>query len=276
MQLIQAVFLGLIQGLTEFLPVSSSGHLVLLQSLFGIKEPEILFDIFLHVGTLAAVCVVFFAEIRSILNALISLPQLTKVSGGLKALYQENEPARMAVLIVVGSVPTAILGLFFRSIVNDIFGSTRLVGLMLILTGILLWQTRRFRIKGRPLKNTGLKEALIIGLVQGFAIIPGISRSGSTIAVALFMGLDRELAGRYSFLLSLPAILGALILSFNSPAMETALSVHLFVWGTITAAIVGFAALKILLRLVRRGRIHFFAPYCWIVGIVTLIIGLLS
>ncbi len=182
----------------------------------------------------------------------------------------------MAVLIVVGSVPTAILGLFFRSIVNDIFGSTRLVGLMLILTGILLWQTRRFRIKGRPLKNTGLKEALIIGLVQGFAIIPGISRSGSTIAVALFMGLDRELAGRYSFLLSLPAILGALILSFNSPAMETALSVHLFVWGTITAAIVGFAALKILLRLVRRGRIHFFAPYCWIVGIVTLIIGLLS
>lgn len=276
MQLIQAVFLGLIQGLTEFLPVSSSGHLVLLQSLFGIKEPEILFDIFLHVGTLAAVCVVFFAEIRSILNALISLPQLTKVSGGLKALYQENEPARMAVLIVVGSVPTAILGLFFRTIVNDIFGSTRLVGLMLILTGILLWQTRRFRIKGRPLKNTGLKEALIIGLVQGFAIIPGISRSGSTIAVALFMGLDRELAGRYSFLLSLPAILGALILSFNSPAMETALSVHLFVWGTITAAIVGFAALKILLRLVRRGRIHFFAPYCWIVGIVTLIIGLLS
>lgn len=274
MQPIHAILLGVIQGLTEFLPVSSSGHLVLLQNLFGLKEPEILFDISLHMGTLTAVCIVFFPEILSILKTLFSLPRLLQTSGGMKQLYQDNEPVRMATLIVAGSIPTAILGLLFHKMVDQIFGSVWIVGLMLVITGALLWLTRRFRAKGRSLQRTGIKDALVIGLVQGLAIMPGISRSGSTISVALFMGLDREVAGRYSFLLSIPAILGALILSLDSPAMQTGVSASLFLTGTVTAGIVGFAALKILLHLVKRGRLHLFAPYCWIIGIVTLIVGL--
>ena len=273
MQPIQAILLGVIQGLTEFLPVSSSGHLVLLQNLFGLTEPEVLFDISLHIGTLMAVCIVFFSEIHSILKTLISLPGLIKTSGSMKQLYQDNEPVRMATLIILGSIPTAILGLLFHKMVDQLFGSVRIVGLMLIITGAILWQTRRFRIKGRPLIGTTLKDALVIGLVQGLAIMPGISRSGSTISAALFMGIDREVAGRYSFLLSIPAILGALVLSLDSPAMETTVSGGMFLMGTLTAGIVGFGALKVLLHIVNRGRLHFFAPYCWLLGIVALIVG---
>ena len=193
----------------------------------------------------------------------------------MKQLYQDNEPVRMATLIVVGSIPTAILGLLFHKMVDQLFGSVRIVGLMLIITGAILWQTRRFRIKGRPLKGTKIKDALVIGLVQGLAIMPGISRSGSTISVALFMGIDREVAGRYSFLLSIPAILGALVLSLGSPAVQTTVSGGMFLMGTLTAGIVGFGALKVLLHLVNRGRLHLFAPYCWLLGIVALIVGLL-
>jgi len=273
MQPIQAILLGVIQGLTEFLPVSSSGHLVLLQNLFGLKEPEVLFDISLHIGTLAAVCIVFFPEINSILKTLVRLPSLIKTSGSIKRAYQDNEPVRMAALIIAGSFPTAILGLLFHKLIDQLFGSVWIVGVMLIITGALLWQTRRFRAKGRPLKGTALKDALAIGLVQGLAIIPGISRSGSTISVAIFMGIDREVAGRYSFLLSIPAILGALVLSLDSPAMQTTISGGMFLTGMVTAGVVGFAALKVLLQLVNRGRLHLFAPYCWIMGIVTLVVG---
>ncbi|MDF1592226.1 MAG: undecaprenyl-diphosphate phosphatase [Desulfobacterales bacterium] len=273
MQLIQAILLGVIQGLTEFLPVSSSGHLVLLQNIFGLTEPEVLFDISLHIGTLTAVCIVFFSEILSILKTLFNLPGLLKTSGGIKQLYQDNEPVRMATLIVIGSIPTAVLGLLLHKMVDQLFGSVRIVGLMLIITGAILWQTRRFRIKGRPLTGTTIKHALVIGLVQGVAIMPGISRSGSTISAALFMGIDREVAGRFSFLLSIPAILGALVLSIDSPAMETTVSGGMFLMGTLTAGIVGFGALKVLLHIVNRGRLHFFAPYCWLLGIVALIVG---
>ena len=275
MQPIQAILLGVIQGLAEFLPVSSSGHLVLMQNLFGFSEPEVLFDISLHIGTLIAVCIVFFSEILSILKALLSLPGLIKTSGSMKQLYQDNEPVRMATLIVLGSIPTALLGLLFHKVVDQLFGSVWIVGIMLIITGTLLWLTRRFRIKGRPLKGTTIKDALIIGLVQGLAIMPGISRSGSTISVALFMGINREVAGRYSFLLSIPAILGALVLSLGSPAVQTTVSGGMFLMGTLTAGIVGFGALKVLLHLVNRGRLHLFAPYCWLLGIVALIVGLL-
>ncbi|MFC1858114.1 undecaprenyl-diphosphate phosphatase [Thermodesulfobacteriota bacterium] len=208
---LQAAVLGIVQGLTEFLPISSSGHLVIFQHLFGLKEPELLFDICVHVGTLFAVCVVFFREIRSILLTLIRLPKLAPSLNGLTHLYAENEEIRIATLIVIGNVPTAILGLMFNKIAEQIFGSLEIVGFMLLITGALLWLTRRTGIKGRPLRAVTIKDALVIGLVQGMAILPGISRSGVTISVALFLGVDREVAGRYSFLLSIPAIIGALL-----------------------------------------------------------------
>ncbi|MDJ0782663.1 MAG: undecaprenyl-diphosphate phosphatase [Desulfosarcinaceae bacterium] len=269
----QAIALGLIQGLTEFLPVSSSGHLVLLQNFFGMKEPELLFDICLHVGTLVAVLLVFYREIWHILATLARLPRLLRSTGGFKALYATNADVRLATLIVIGSVPTALLGLFFKSGAEHLFGAVWIVGLMLLVTGTLVWCTRYMAPAGRALLDTHPKDALVIGFVQGMAIIPGISRSGSTIATALFLGIDREVAGRYSFLLSVPAILGALALGLDAEEMQTTISIEMTLLGTLIAAIVGILALKVLLGLVRRGQLSWFAPYCWALGVLALVVG---
>ncbi len=275
MESLQSVMLGIIQGLTEFLPVSSSGHLVLLQNLFGIREPELLFDISLHIGTLIAIFIVFYREIRSILQTLLRLPVLIKSSGSLKSVFADNEEIRIAALILIGSIPTAILGILFHKIADQIFGSVCIVGVMLLITGTLLWFTRRITIEGRPLIKVSIRDALMIGLIQGMAIMPGISRSGATISMALFLGMNREVAGRYSFLLSIPAILGALILGLNSTIIQTDIPVRIIFLGTVTAAIVGYIGLKILLRLVKQGHLYYFAPYCWLLGAATLIWSLL-
>ena len=271
MEPLQSVMLGIIQGLTEFLPVSSSGHLVLLQNLFGIREPELLFDISLHIGTLIAIFIVFYQEIQSILQTLLRLPALIKSSGNLKSLFTDNEEIRIAALIIIGSIPTGILGILFHKIVDQIFGSVWIVGLMLLVTGTLLWFTKKISIEGRPLIKVNIRDALMIGVMQGMAIMPGISRSGSTISIALFLGINREIAGRYSFLLSIPAILGAMILGLDSTIIQTNIPVKTILLGTVTAGIVGYIALKILLRIVKQGQLYYFAPYCWLLGAATLI-----
>lgn len=271
MESLQSVMLGIIQGLTEFLPVSSSGHLVLLQNLFGIREPELLFDISLHLGTLIAVFIVFYKEILRILQTLLRLPALIKSSGNLKSLFAYNEEIRIAALIFIGSIPTAILGILFHKIADQIFGAVWIVGAMLLVTGTLLWFTRQMSDEGRPLIKVSIRDALMIGLIQGMAIMPGISRSGATISMALFLGMNREVAGRYSFLLSIPAILGALILSLNSTIIQTDIPGKIILMGTVTAGIVGYISLKVLLRMVKQGQLYYFAPYCWLLGAATLI-----
>lgn len=265
-----AVTLGVVQGLTEFLPVSSSGHLVLFQNLFGFKEPELLFDISLHVGTLLAICLVFFRELRSLVTTLLRLPRLLTAAGGIKPLFVENEDVRLACLIVLGSVPTAFMGLMFHRVADRIFGSVGIVGTMLLITGTFLWLTRRLAGHSRQLRQVYSRDALTIGLVQGMAILPGISRSGSTICAALFLGVDRELAGRYSFLLSIPAILGALVLGLDGSLAGSSVSTEMMLLGGATAAVTGYVALKILMRVVRQGRLYRFAPYCWAVGLAAL------
>lgn len=266
----QALALGVLQGLTEFLPVSSSGHLVLLQNLFGIHEPELLFDICLHMGTLAAVCLIFFTEIREIFGLLIRLPAMTAEAGGIRALLSRNEQARIAFFIVAGSVPTAVLGLLFHSAADRIFGAVWIVGIMLMVTGTFLWFTRKTGPGGRSLAAMTLSDALAIGLIQGIAIIPGISRSGATISLALYLGIDRDVAGRYSFLLSIPAILGALVLQIDAGITPSISTVSILI-GTAAAAGVGWVALKLLLKIVKSGRLYRFAPYCWTVGVVVLV-----
>ena len=273
MNTVEAIVLGTVQGLTEFLPVSSSGHLVLFQNLFGLKEPELLFDICLHVGTLSAVIIVFYREILDILKALFQIPIRMKTAGGFMQLCQADASIRMALLIVVGSIPTAVIGLLFKKITDQLFGSITIVGFMLLVTGTILWLTRRIRGAGRPVGQTTLKDALIIGIVQGLAILPGISRSGSTISTALFLGVDRKVAGRYSFLLSIPAIVGALVLGLDTPELHTAIPMGTIIAGSVVSALVGWLALVILLRVVDRGQLHRFAPYCWLVGVITLVVA---
>jgi undecaprenyl-diphosphatase len=272
---IEAIILGILQGLTEFLPVSSSGHLVLFQHLFGLKEAELFFDVCVHLGTLVAVIIVFRQEIIKIIAALL---QLVSLGGTKENFWQkvESDPElKMAALIVIGSIPTAILGLLFASIADRLFSSTLITGLMLMLTGLLLWLTRKAETQAASASSNRLTtgKAFIIGIVQGLAIIPGISRSGSTISTGLLLGVDRETAARYSFLLSIPAIVGAGLLSLKEGFSQTDPVIWISVLGAVTAALVGCGALKSLLHMVKKGRLHIFAPYCWLVGILAILLS---
>ena len=273
MTTIEAIILGIIQGLTEFLPVSSSGHLVLFQQLFGLKEAELFFDICVHLGTMVAVIVVLRREIQNMIAALM---RLFSLAGQKKTILQQVEAdpeLKMALLIVIGSIPTAVLGLMFQSIAKQLFSSSFFTGLMLMVTGLLLWLTRRAEPgrKGVGIESFSKTKALIIGIVQGLAIIPGISRSGSTISIGLLLGIDREVAARYSFLLSIPAIIGAGALSLKDSLSHTDPAIRLSLMGAAAAALVGYGALKVLLRMVKKGRLYVFAPYCWLVGILAIL-----
>jgi len=254
MDIIHAIILGIMQGLTEFLPVSSSGHLVILQTLFGFNEPELLFDCAVHMGTLLAVLVYFFKDIKRIISSLI--------------LFDTNSPDfLLAINIVIASIPTAIIGFTFMDLFEKAFSSALTAGIMLCMTGIFLAITRL--IPERHNKKVGILTSLIIGTAQGIAIIPGISRSGATITCALACGLERELAFNFSFLLSIPAITGAFLL--ESLKIEHVNNIIPLLLGTISSAIVGILALKILTGMVKKGQLHYFSPYCILRGIVTII-----
>jgi undecaprenyl-diphosphatase len=274
LSLFNAILLGTIQGLTEFLPVSSSGHLVIFHSLPGFKlqDSGLFFDVCLHFGTLVAVIAVFYREILSILKTLARLPSLGRQAGGMKPLFDTNEDVRISVLIVAGTIPTALLGFLFNGVADRLFSNLPLVGVMLLVTGTLLWITRGLDTSGRRVSGMVMKDAIILGVVQGLAILPGISRSGSTISAALLIGIDRETAGRFSFLLCIPAIVGAMLLKLKSGALDNSdVSATIFVSGTLAAAFVGFLALIFLLRLIKHGKFYLFSPYCWAVGTLALI-----
>ncbi len=271
MNTIQSIILGIIQGLTEFLPISSSGHLVIFQHLFGMKEPELFFDISVHMGTLVAVIIFFRKEIWSIILSVVnSVRLLLKKQASLADVYK-NPDIKLTLLIIIGSVPTAFLGLIFKEIADQLFSSVFIVGCTLIITGSFLWLTRMVKNNVKNIEGFSIKNALVIGVAQGIAIIPGISRSGSTIAAGFFLGLDRETATRYSFLLSIPAILGAEVLGLKDVSAHAIDATIIF--GTLTAGIVGYGALNLLVYMVKKGQLHVFAPYCWVVGIAALVWG---
>jgi undecaprenyl-diphosphatase len=271
MEIYQGIILGIVQGLTEFLPVSSSGHLVLGQIYFKITEFGMIFDISVHMGTLAAVLVVYFSDIKLIVKSIINF--LAKLAGRKPwvHLLKTDEDLKLAIFIIIGSVPTALIGLALKKYEHILFTSDTLVGCMLILTGTILWTSRRYYQNEGPEIQLDTKRAICIGIVQGFAVIPGISRSGSTIVAGMAAGLDRHRAAKFSFLLSVPAILGAQILGIKD-AMETGFVMNsAIIYGTIMSFLVGLVALKLLLKLVHRGKFHLFAPYCWLAGMLVLL-----
>ena len=264
MEIYQGIILGILQGLTEFLPVSSSGHLVLGQIYFDITEAGLAFDVSVHMGTLAAVLVVYFSDIREILGAVFRFVMAPRQT-------QTDENLNFAWCILAGSVPTAIIGFGLKQFEDILFTSSLLVGAMLLVTGTLLWFSKKYYRDTSVRGGLTLKRALFIGTVQGLAVIPGISRSGSTIAAAMFSGIDRATAARFSFLLSLPAICGAQIISIKDALENGGLIDPATIYGTIVSFIVGLAALKLLLKLVHKGKFHLFAPYCWLAGILALL-----
>ncbi len=266
MNLLSSIFLGVIQGLTEFLPVSSSGHLVFFQNLLGLREPEILFDVALHLGTLLAVFIFFRADLMQIVLDIKGW--LTDIISGKSPLssIKMRPHALFALWVIIGTIPTGIIGVLFKEVLESLFGKVQVVGIMIILTGLIVFISRLIPPSYMKKERIGFLSAILIGIAQGIAIIPGISRSGTTIVCGLLCGLERELAARFSFLLSIPAIVGALALQLSSHETET-LAATPMLTGFVTAAIAGFIALKVLMKMVKRGNLAWFAPYCWAIGL---------
>ena len=264
---LQGVVLGLIQGLTEYLPVSSSGHLVIVQNLFGLTEPELFFDIVLHLGTLTAVVWYYWGDIsEAVSHCITATAAIGKGCSFTKAMDQ-YPGFKLALFVMLGSIPTGIIGVLFKDQFELMFGSISWVGIMLMITGVILFLTRFTTGKDRGIAGMRWYEAVLIGLAQGMAIAPGISRSGTTIAVALFLGLERETAARFSFMLFIPAITGAIALQGDMDA--GGVSIGVMALGFTTSLLVGYFCLKLLVVFVRKGKLPWFAYYCLLAGFLT-------
>ncbi|UCB52680.1 MAG: undecaprenyl-diphosphate phosphatase [Candidatus Zixiibacteriota bacterium] len=267
MTLFEAVILGIVQGLTEFLPISSSGHLVLGEFLLEVKFDDISFEVFLHFGTFLSVVVVFRRNIWSMARA-VWLKVRSVLTG--VAAARGSEDLHLVWMIFVGSLPAGLAGLLFKSYVEASFSSVLLVSIMLLFTGTALFLTRFFR-AGRVRLKWG--DALLVGLAQALAMLPGVSRSGLTISTAIFARVDRSRAAEFSFLLSLPAILGASLVELKDVSSQANPGSHLGIYlvGAATAFAVGYLAIKFLLEVIRKGKFQYFAYYCLAVGLLFLI-----
>lgn len=251
--LLEIVILAVIQGLTEWLPISSSGHLVIAQKYLGLNLP-LVFSVMLHTGTVIVVLVAFRKDIADIIKALVKRDF-------------ETEEGRMALLIAVGSVPIALMGFFLHDFFESLFSNLLAVGLALLATGVVLF----FSEKRSGNKKLGIFDSLIIGVAQAVAIIPGVSRSGVTVATGLLRKIDKVKAFKFSFFLSVPAVLGATVLEVRELVVGNVDVIPLFL-GVIVSMFVGFASLKLLQRIVMKEKFHLFAYYCWIVGLALVLI----
>ena len=262
--ILKAFVLGIIQGVTEFLPISSSGHLVIFGNLFGLAQKDITFEVCVHFGTLLSIIAVYYADLRLIIREILANYR----PRSWHQAFHQNDHFRLGILIVIGTLPAVIAGLFAKDWIESIFHNLRLVGVTLMITGFILFTTRFIR-PGSPSLNS--RHALLIGFAQMFAILPGISRSGSTIGVGLLCKLGHEQAARFSFLLAVPAILGATILQIGDISGSSATVAELLA-GFISSFIIGYLTIRLLLGILRRGRLYWFAPYCLIIGLLTLVL----
>lgn len=285
MTVLQSILLGIVQGITEFLPVSSSGHLAILQNIFHVEtDGGMLFDIMLHIGTLVAVFVVYHKDIwKMIVEALkmagdiffnlktLILNKIHKTSLKYRRIVN-NSYRKFVVLILVSTVPTGIIGVLGKDLISDASNTLLIPGICLLITAVLLLIADTVK-EGRKLpKNTTYTNGLIIGAAQGLATLPGLSRSGTTIAACLLCGIDRRFAVKYSFILSIPAILGAAVLEVKDVIAEPIESSQLGIYaiGMVFSAVVGYVCIKTMLVVVRNKKFKYFSYYCFVVGIVAI------
>lgn len=257
MNLTEAALLGLIQGLTEFLPVSSSGHLVIFQYLLGLQEPGVTLEVLLHFGTLLSVFWVFGKDFLALFSCL-----------------KEIRQRHFLFMLLIGVLITALIGFMMRSHITVLFKSPLFVGFMLLVTGVLLMIIKIIPAGDKDIEAMRPMDAVFIGFMQAFAIIPGISRSGSTILAALWRGLDRETAVRYSFMLSAPVILGLSVFEAKDiflVGLEKKMLLN-YLLGGIVSFLSGIIAIKLCIKLLLNSKFHYFAYYCWAVGLLTIII----
>lgn len=277
MSLFSSFLLGLIQGIAEFLPISSSGHLSIAQNLLGIQavgEEHVFFDVLLHLGTLAAVFVAYWSDIvdmvREFFGAIGDLAHH-------RTTVQTPPARRLILLIIVGTLPLFLI-LPVKDLVESLYYNTAFIGVALLVTGVLLFLSDRVK-KGRKTeKSATLLDAVLVGVGQAIATCPGISRSGMTICAGTYIGLDRRFAVRFSFLLSIPAVLGANILDLADAAAEGIdwSQVPVYLVGIVTAAVSGYLCIRLIRMITDKGKFGFFAYYCWAAGIITLVLTALQ
>lgn len=255
MTLIQSIFLSILQGITEFLPISSSGHLVLAQKLFSFQTPPIFFDALIHFGTIISVVVYFRKELLAILFNL-----------------KNKENQRLIFMVILGTIPVVVVGLFLQDSIDIIFNSLKMVGISFLISAAILSLTIFVKKSEKGINEITWRDTLFVGLFQAIAILPGVSRSGSTISSALFRKLDRQSAFRLSFFLAIPAVCGALflqIIDLKGQAIDGNLINYLI--GMVVSALVGLVSLKILNKVLQGGKFYYFAIYCALLGGIILL-----
>jgi len=273
MSVIIAMFLGLVQGIAEFLPISSSGHLSILQNLFNIdysEESHLLFDVLLHLGTLVSICAVYRAEILEMITDAVEYLRLKSDSNSDEPVVLKP-PGRALLFIIIGTLP---LSVFMFIPASRLFFNTFFIGFALIITGCILFVASNFIKEGNKTDKTmTMTDAILIGLAQAVAVFPGLSRSGTTISVGLARGLSGSFAVRFSLLLSIPAVLGATVVSIYRAISGGAdfFLLPTYLAGFVVAAGIGFLAIQFLRRLMINHKFGNFAYYCWGIGLVTII-----
>lgn len=275
MTILEAIILGLVQGLAEFLPISSSGHLALLQHFFGIEgESVVLFAVLLHLGTLISVFIVYAKDIWELCKELVEVAK--DLISGKGFGFNKNETRRLGYMIIVATVPTAVIGIVFNDLFKSFYTNLMPIGIGLILTGSVLIISERIGKGNLQIKEMKFRHAIFVGICQGIAIAPGVSRSGSTLFGSLMSGIKRETAVKFAFLISIPSILGSVVLEAPG-AFDGGLDGH---WilpiliGMIVAAVSGLVAIKTMIAFVARQKLIYFSVYTWVLGIGVIVYSL--
>ena len=271
-----AIFLGLVQGLAEFLPISSSGHLSILNNLFRLstaEEGHLFFDVLLHLGTLLSICVVYWQDIVAMVQETLALLNLGPMAGQSR---QRNPGARLFFMIVLATLPLVLI-LPIKDLLEGLYYNSIFIGVALVLTGCMLYVSDRMIPGKKTVGGMTILDALIIGLCQCVAVIPGLSRSGTTITAGIATGLNREFAVKFSFLLSIPAVLGANILSLIDALRDGVdlSNIPAYLIGMAVAMVSGIAAIELLRYISRKGKFGGFAYYCWVVGALSIILTMI-
>lgn len=286
MTVIESILLGIVQGVTEFLPVSSSGHLAILQNIFHVEtNGSMLFDIMLHLGTLVAVFIVYHRDIWNMIKEAIFmlgdifrnlriffLNRIHKTSLKYRKVVH-NSYRKFVVLILISTVPTGIIGVLGKDLITAASATLLIPGICLLITGVLLLIADLAKEGRKKPREVSYTNGLLIGTAQGIATLPGLSRSGTTIAACILCGLDRKFAVKYSFILSIPAILGAAVLEVKDVIAEPIEmgQIGIYAIGTVFAAVVGYVCIKTMLVIVRNKKFKYFSYYCFVVGIVAIV-----
>lgn len=275
MTYIEAVILGLVQGLAEFLPISSSGHLALLQQFFGIKEDNVLlFAVLLHVGTLISVFIIYWKDIWELIVELFLTIKDIFTGKGLR--LDERPVRKLGVMIIVATIPTGLIGILFNDFFDGLYNSIVPIGAGLLVTGCLLVIAERMGTSNRGIKEMNFRNAIFVGVVQGIAICPGISRSGSTLFGSLLCNLDRTFAVKFVFLISIPSILGSAVMEAPD-AIAAGMNMSdlgPIIVGMIVAAVSGLIAIKTMIKVVSNKKLNYFSYYVWLLGIFVIVYGL--